>query len=179
MSKVILRDENGHQTQVILVAGELDGTCALPPAPDSWAADSQNQVAIWLIEMQPDARWLLPATIADVTRELYFYEGDQLQVAENDIPAYHKFAIDPDSPVELKAGKQPVRLLLLQARPIREPVVQYGPFVMNTQKEIYDTYAEFRINQFGGWPWKRYDPVHPREAGRFARYADGSEEIPG
>ena len=179
MSKVISHDENGHQTQVILVAGELNGTRALPPAPDSWAAEPENHVAIWLIEMQPKARWILPATNVDVTRELFFYAGDHLQVEENNIPPYHKFTIDPANPVEFKAGKQPVRLLLLQSRPIDEPVVQYGPFVMNTQKEIYDAYAEFRKNQFGGWPWNRYDPVHPRDAGRFARYADGSEEIPG
>ncbi len=93
------------------------------------------------------------------------------------IPAYHKFRIDPIRTVELKAGKEPVRLLLLQARPLHEPVVQYGPFVMNTQKEIYEAYADYRKDQFGGWPWQRYDPVHPREVGRYARYADGSEEI--
>ncbi|PKO07267.1 MAG: hypothetical protein CVU41_03005 [Chloroflexi bacterium HGW-Chloroflexi-3] len=39
-------------------------------------------------------------------------------------------------------------LLLLQARPIEEPVVQYGPFVMNTQKEIYEAYADYRKDQF-------------------------------
>ncbi|MBW6473897.1 MAG: pirin family protein [Anaerolineaceae bacterium] len=178
MTKVNLQDNHGKNTSIILVAGELNGNKAIPPAPDSWAADPENQVAIWLIEMQPGAIWNLPATNDKVTREIYYYEGNQLEVAGNIIPAYHKFTIDPGKAVDLQAGNQPVRLLLLQARPINEPVVQYGPFVMNTQKEIYEAYADYRKDQFGGWPWPRYDPVHPREVGRYARYADGSEEIP-
>ena len=120
----------------------------------------------------------MPAGSSDVHRELFYYEGNELQVGEATIPAYHKFSIDPTSRVELKAGQEPVRLLLLQARPIKEPVVQYGPFVMNTQKEIYEAYADYRKDQFGGWPWSRYDPVHAREVGRYARYADGREEYP-
>ena len=179
VAKVNAEDENGHKTQIILVAGEMGETKAIPPAPDSWAADPENQLAIWLIDMEPAAKWTLPANTAGVTRELFFFEGDHLQVAGNDIPAYHKFTIDPTNPVELHAGGKPTRILLLQAKPIHEPVVQYGPFVMNSQKEIYDAYADFRETQFGGWPWQRYDPVHAREMGRFARYADGSEELPG
>jgi len=177
MARVSFQDGQGHETQVILVAGELNQVQALPPAPDSWAADPHNQVAIWLINMEANARWNLPVTTEKVTREIFFYEGDQLVIGENRIPENHKFGIDSTRSYEVQAGNQPARLLLLQARPIAEPVVQYGPFVMNTQKEIYETYAEFRQNQFGGWPWNRYDPVHGRELGRFARYADGTEEI--
>lgn len=177
MAKITVQDEAGKTTHIILVAGELDGVQAIPPAPDSWANDPNNQVAIWLIEMEAGGKWQLPVGSNEVNRELYFYEGNELQVDGTNIPAYHKFRTDPTHTVELKAGHEPVRLLLLQARPIQEPVVQYGPFVMNTQKEIYDAYTDYRKDQFGGWPWPRYDPVHPREVGRYARYADGSEEI--
>ena len=65
---------------------------------------------------------------------------------------------------------------MLQGRPIDEPVVQYGPFVMNTQAEIREAFEDYRKDQFGGWPWDRNDPVHPRSVGRFAKYADGKEE---
>jgi hypothetical protein len=47
---------------------------------------------------------------------------------------------------------------------------------MNTEQEIRQAYANFRQDQFGGWPWARPDPVHPRERGRFATYADGTTE---
>lgn len=65
---------------------------------------------------------------------------------------------------------------MLQARPIGEPVAQYGPFVMNTQAEIHQAFADYRRTEFGGWPWGPSDPVHPRTQGRFARHADGRVE---
>ncbi|MDA8416687.1 MAG: quercetin 2,3-dioxygenase, partial [Betaproteobacteria bacterium] len=40
------------------------------------------------------------------------------------------------------------RFLLLAAKPIREPVVQYGPFVMNTREEIEQTLADYRDGNF-------------------------------
>ena len=67
-------------------------------------------------------------------------------------------------------------LLLLAGTPLGEPIVQHGPFVMNTQQEIQQAFRDYQATQFGGWPWKRDDPVHPREAGRFARHADGRVE---
>ena len=39
-------------------------------------------------------------------------------------------------------------------------------------------FADYRRSGFGGWPWPTDDPVHPREAGRFARHADGRVEVP-
>ncbi len=66
---------------------------------------------------------------------------------------------------------------MLQGKPIDEHVANYGPFVMNTQDEIRQTIDDYRKTQFGGWPWKRFDQVHQRSKGRFARYIDGREEI--
>ena len=66
---------------------------------------------------------------------------------------------------------------MLQGKPIDEPVVQHGPFVMNSAAEIQDAFNDYRKTQFGGWPWSRYDNVHSRETGRFAKYSDGREEI--
>jgi redox-sensitive bicupin YhaK (pirin superfamily) len=178
MTKISLQDENAKSINITLIAGSLDGNKATPPAPDSWAADPTNKVAIWLIEMDAGAKWSLPVESGDLTRELFFFEGDLLDVHGSQIAINHKFAVDPTVPVQLIAGQEPARILMLQAKPIAEPVVQYGPFVMNNQQEIYNAYADYRKDQFGGWPWDRYDPVHPKESGRFARYSDGSEEKP-
>jgi hypothetical protein len=73
-------------------------------------------------------------------------------------------------------GTAPVECLLLQGRPIGEPVAQYGPFVMNTQAEIMQAMNDYRRTQFGGWPWPQQDPVHGTEARRFARYPGQSDE---
>jgi hypothetical protein len=169
-------DEAGKVVRIRVVAGRLGDVRAPAPAPDSWAADAGNDVAIWIISLDAAARWRLPAAGADVRRKLYFFEGDTLEIDGADLPAYHAAELRSDQAIELFNGRAPARILLLQGRPIAEPVVQYGPFVMNTQAEIREAFLDFQETQFGGWPWDRPDPVYPRERGRFARYADGKEE---
>jgi hypothetical protein len=66
----------------------------------------------------------------------------------------------------------------LQGKPIGEHVIQYGPFVMNTKEEINQAFEDYHATQFGGWPWKKYDHVHARDLGRFAKHADGRMEKP-
>lgn len=86
------------------------------------------------------------------------------------------FINSPES-LKLSAQDQGVKFLLLQAKPIEEPVVQYGPFVMNTEEEIHQAYSDYQRTQFGGWPWPKSDQIHGEEQ-RFAEYPDGRKEIP-
>ena len=65
---------------------------------------------------------------------------------------------------------------MLQGRPIGEPVAQQGPFVMNTEAELHQAFADYRRTEFGGWPFASEDPHHGPDAGRFARHADGRVE---
>jgi hypothetical protein len=80
--------------------------------------------------------------------------------------------------VLVTGGPYGAEALVLQGRPIAEPVAQYGPFVMNDEAGIRQAFTDYRRTGFGGWPWPTDDPVHPREAGRFARHADGRLEVP-
>ena len=166
---------NGVNVQV--VAGSLNGQQAAAPAPDSWAADNHNEVAIWNIEIPANNRWQLPACSQGVNRSLYFYLGDSLTVAGQLIDQHCAIELAPDE-VVIVTHEKSVKLLLLQGRPIKEKVAQHGPFVMNTQAEIQQAFSDYSKDQFGGWPWETNDPNHGLDQERFARYADGTEEYP-
>lgn len=174
----VFEDEQGAKTQVEVVAGRLEGIQPLAPPPDSWAADSTNEVAIWLIDMDANASWTLPPASKEVHRVLYFYEGESLGIADTTLNVMTAAVMRPEAAVALHAGKQRVRLLLLQGKPIAEPVAQYGPFVMNTREEIQQAYNDFQETHFGGWSWEKTDQVHPRDKRRFAKFPDGREEAP-
>ncbi len=171
-------DDKGKTTDVKVIAGKIGDVAALAPAPDSWAADPRNEVAIWIIRIDPGATWTLPAAGPKALRTLYFYGGDNLTIAGTSITAMHSFEIKAGLDADIENGASEGLLFLLQGVPIDEPVVQYGPFVMNSEEEIRQAFSDYRATEFGGWPWPRPDNVHPREKGRFARYRDGVEEKP-
>jgi len=78
---------------------------------------------------------------------LYTYEGSaKIGAPGAGKPLPHRAAgvlSDGDS-VRVEAGPDGVRFLVLAAKPLREPVVQYGPFVMNTREEIEQALADYR-----------------------------------
>ncbi|MDX9846647.1 MAG: pirin family protein [Tenuifilaceae bacterium] len=174
---VKLKDEQGHAVEIYLVAGKYGDIAAPPPAPDSWAADPANEVAIWPVRMEAGAKWVIPAASPEVKRMLYFYKGNSIRVAGIEVSPMNSIEMFAGHDVVVESGSSDSLLLLLQGMPIEEPVVQHGPFVMNTQQEIHQAIRDYQKTQFGGWPWSRYDHVHPRSAGRFAKYADGREEV--
>jgi redox-sensitive bicupin YhaK (pirin superfamily) len=173
------QDEQRKTTTVEVIAGSLADKKAGAPPPDSWAADPQNCVAVWNIKMDAGAQWVLPRTASGVNRTIYFYQGETLQVGETTVQKYNAITLHADVDVVLQSGNAECGILLLQGKPINETVIQYGPFVMNTKEEINQAFEDYHKTQFGGWPWSRFDQVHPREKGRFAKHADGSEEVKG
>ncbi len=172
------RDAAGRTTEVTVVAGRLGDGAVPPPPPHSWAARPESDVAIWSIRMQPGAAWTLPPARAGSNRTLYWFRGSALQVGDRALTKPCGIALVPDAAVPLLAGPgvADVELLVLQGRPIGEPIVQHGPFVMNTRAEIQQAFADYQRTQFGGWPWPDESPVHGRTEGRFARHADGRVE---
>ncbi len=170
-------DKNGAKTDITLIAGKLDNETAPSPPPDSWAAKEENSLAIQLIRMDPEANLKLPATPENIERSLYFYKGDEIIINDSEVPSYQAIHLSQGGTINIQNGKEESYLLLLQAKPIYETVMQYGPFVMNSKQEIQQAFEDFRKTQFGGWPWSRSDQVHDRNLGRFAKYADGREEV--
>jgi len=177
--KLHTQDVAGRQIEIEVVAGSCDNAHVPAPPPDSWAADADNHVAIWMIKLERGARWTLPASVPGINRTLYFYAGASLRLGGAEINVKHGIALIPELDVEIENGNAEAQLLLLQGRPIAEPVSSYGPFVMNSRAEIEQAFADYRRTQFGGWPWPRNDQVHDPRRGRFARYVDGHEDAPG
>jgi quercetin 2,3-dioxygenase len=179
-------DADGRKSEVASIAGRIgpvDGAPGaggpLAPPPDSWASRPEADLAIWTIRMEPGARWTLPAATGEGTRRsLYFFKGRSVSVAGQNVDGHAAIELRADAAVDLLNGDEPSEFLVLQGRPIGEPVAQYGPFVMNTQAEIAQAMADYRRTQFGGWPWPDHAPVHGRDPKRFARHPGGREERP-
>jgi redox-sensitive bicupin YhaK (pirin superfamily) len=173
----VAKDAAEHTTEVTVIAGALEDSTPADPPPDSWAARAEADVAIWHLSMEPDAEWSLPAAGSDTQRVLYAFEGSTLQLGEAaPLEAGTGAVIRPDVDIPLRAGPGGIDCLLLQGRPIGEPVAQYGPFVMNTEAEIGEAISDYQRTQFGQWPWPSPAPHHGPTQGRFAVHADGRRE---
>ncbi|MGB5553056.1 MAG: pirin family protein [Flavobacteriaceae bacterium] len=159
---------------VKVIAGSYFNTIAADPAPNSWAADPENEVAIWIVALDSGSSFVLPSASRPVNRTLFFYEGSEIEMDGHGVQSGYGMHLDASQEVTIKNGTAKAHFLMLQGRPIDEPVVQHGPFVMNSQEEIRATMKEYGTTQFGGWPWQYPDNVHDRDKGRFALYPDGT-----
>jgi redox-sensitive bicupin YhaK (pirin superfamily) len=176
--KLSLRDDAGRLTEVLVVAGALGDANPLPTPPDSWASRPEGEVAIWALNLSPNATCRLPPASVGVNRSLYVFGGSGVTVGGVQVPKGSWARLRPDAEALIEAAAQGAEALVLQGRPIGEPVAQHGPFVMNTPAEVQQAFADYRRTQFGGWPWPSDAPVHPRQQARFARHADGRVETP-
>lgn len=79
---------------------------------------------------------------------VYVYEGAAV-IGENRRPLPQRAAgiLSDGAEARIEAGDQGARLLLLAGKPLGEPIVQYGPFVMNTREEIEQTLADYRAGK--------------------------------
>ncbi len=179
---VVAKDDEGRRTEVTVVAGRLGDVTPPSPPPNSWASRPEADVAIWHISMEPGAVWTLPAAAPGATRVLYAFEGSSVELSDgqrtDQLDAGVGGAVDPSTALDLRVieGQEGIEILVLQGRPIGEPVSRHGPFVMNTFEEIQQAYLEYQATGFGGWPWPDPAPHHGPVARRFAVHADGRRE---
>lgn len=196
--KIPMISEEGVEVKII--SGGLSGIQTEAPPncpPNSWASEKENNVNILTIKLEPNTSWTLPPSqqaslINDsasatsrtnnkqINKCLYFFTSSEgLLIDDQPIPLRSKIDIDPFKSLKLSnVGNAFIELLLLEGKPINEPVVQHGPFVMNTRDEIMQAFQDYQRTEFGKWPWKSDDPVHDRSKKRFAKYPDGRIEEP-
>ncbi len=182
--RAIQTDAAGRSATITVIAGRLADATPPPPPPDSWASKPHADVAIWHVIAEPDAQVTLPPATPGTIRTLYVFEGGGATVRDTDGDPANGHAVECDNAVVVDGERgltltdtgKGYEILVLQGRPIAEPVAQYGPFVMNTRAEIEQAVSDYQRTQFGGWPWPAPDPNHGPSTTRFAVHADGRRE---
>lgn len=80
---------------------------------------------------------------------IYVYRG-QAQLGDQ-VVELHRMAIlknDPDADGVVIRSNGPARVLVIAGRPLNEPIAQHGPFVMNTQQELFQAVADYQAGKF-------------------------------
>jgi redox-sensitive bicupin YhaK (pirin superfamily) len=170
--------ENQNRVAIQVIAGKYKETSSLSSPPDSWASDPQSQLLILMVEIKKGGQWQIPSEINEIPRSLYFYSGHEMQVDTVKVSKNSGLELDSTQSPTIIATDSDIKILILQAQPIQEPVVQHGPFVMNSKTEIMQAFEDYQQTHFGGWPWPRPDMVHGDQPERFAKHPDGRIEKP-
>ncbi len=131
-----------HGARVRVVAGEYAGIAG--PVTEIAAQPLYMDVSL-----EAGAAFSLPVN-ADKYAIAYLFEGQALFGAEGQlIEAVKMIEFDQGDGVLVKAGPDaPARFMLMAGLPFREPVVPYGPFVMNTQEEIRQVFEDIKNGTF-------------------------------
>ncbi|HRK78557.1 MAG TPA: pirin family protein [Thiobacillus sp.] len=124
--------------RVRVLAGEFGGVRGV-------IEDSATDVLYLDVTLAAAARFSLPLSETH-NAFVYVFEGAG-RLAGQELQTHSLAVLGAGDAVEIAAGEEGARFILVAGRPIGEPVVQYGPFVMNTREEIEQAYADYRDNR--------------------------------
>ncbi len=82
---------------------------------------------------------------------VYVYRGE-VSIAGQAVPVQRMAILANDDAADgvvIEAGGTGAKVLVIAGRPLNEPIAQYGPFVMNTQQEIFQAVSDFREGRLG------------------------------
>jgi redox-sensitive bicupin YhaK (pirin superfamily) len=125
--------------RVRVVAGTLHGEGVATTGPISGGA---TDPLYFDVGVEAGATLRVPVPVGH-TVLAYAFEGAP-QVGGRELPKSHLAILQDGDAVEVSAGTKPARVLLIGGRPLREPVVHYGPFVMNTVQEIEQAIRDYQ-----------------------------------
>ncbi len=126
--------------KVKLIAGNMEIEGQLH---EGSVADRSTQPIYADIHLESGASVTLPVPEGH-NAMLYLYEGTASLADRALQRSAANILGDNGDRIALTAGESGARLLLIAGKPIGEPVVQYGPFVMNTREEIEQTLRDYR-----------------------------------
>lgn len=126
--------------EVKLIAGKLAGATG----PVEGIATSPVYLDV---SLQPGAELSLDLPVGH-HGFAYVFEGESALVGGEPLQRSELGVLSEGDRLQLAAGDQPSRLLVVAGQPLKESVARYGPFVMNTQAEIHEAIADFRAGKF-------------------------------
>ena len=133
--------------EVRVIAGTLEAGGASMHGPINGPTAHLTTDPMYLdVRMPPAAEVKVPVAPGH-NAFLYVYDGDARVGAAGEsraLPNRAAGVLSDGDEVRVQAGTDGARFLLLAAKPLHEPVVQYGPFVMNTREEIEQAIADYR-----------------------------------
>ncbi len=164
--------------EVTVVAGPLDRRGAARAAARLVGRESAKPTSrSGSITLEQGAKWTLPPAKGGTARTLYFFVGGKLEIEGRALTKHAAIEVAADRPVTLAApGRQgrsaaDARATDRRARGAIRPVRHEHARRASSKRS-----TTYQRTQFGGWPFRANDPVHPRERGRFAKHADGRVE---
>ena len=141
----VVKLRQGGEVKVIAGTLTLDGVATSGPVNGNGAKLSTDPLYLD-VHLPAGAQFTAP-TSANHSAFIYAYEGSArigAPEAAKGLPHRAAGVLSEGEIVRVQADADGVRFLLLAAKPLREPVVQYGPFVMNTREEIEQALADYR-----------------------------------
>lgn len=126
-------NEPGRQVRILL--GSYQGQ-------EGPIRDPHTRVQYLDIKLDKEQAFEMPLE-AGMQAFIYIFEGGA-EVQGTNLPQHSFAVLDEGNMFRITAGKQGTRLILVAGQPLHEPIVQYGPFVMNTQQEIHQAMSDYR-----------------------------------
>ncbi|HSK88828.1 MAG TPA: pirin-like C-terminal cupin domain-containing protein, partial [Anaerolineales bacterium] len=98
------------------------------------------------LQLAPDQEWTQPIPSGHTTLA-YVFEGEGVFSGQT-VESVKLLKFTDGDHLRIKTENSPVRFMLMAGAPFKEPIVPYGPFVMNTIEEIQQTLTELRNGTF-------------------------------
>ena len=136
----ILKLDN-NQGEISIISGEVNGV--------KGPADTFTDINIYNVTLNNNGRVSLNEP-SDFNTGILVLKGE-IKINGENIGKESDFILfdNVEGSISVEAITKDALFIVLSGRPINEPIVSHGPFVMNTIEEIYQAYDDFRNNKFG------------------------------
>ncbi|HPY40665.1 MAG TPA: pirin family protein [Thiolinea sp.] len=135
-SKIPEVDTEG--THVRVLAGEYQGQAGVIDDPNT-------QVCYLDVRLDAGVEFKLPVPTSHHAF-IYVFEGNATSQAQS-LPQHSLVVLGEGDEIVVSAGAEGTRFIVVAGKPLNEPIVQYGPFVMNTPEEINQAMLDYQSNQ--------------------------------